>query len=237
MIKGMVALAPLINSVDLLADMAKAEWENLSSYYTSTDTRSNCFANFRYDKVAIVYILLLATDHFKRRLGGYRWTMNKCECFSCAGVFPDIDGPVHRYMNSTPGCWATYGEILAREYSDRTFFEVHRLTVDAYAIQHPGSNDRQSIQSVGVHLIRLCLFLEHGLTPENANDAMLAAGKNKTSFYFLKPPKTLGSITTADVVREQTVQGHKAAVREWAQEAWNAWSQHHGTIRSWLPNK
>jgi len=103
--------------------------------------------------------------------------------------------------------------------------------VNAYAIQHPGSDDRQSIQSVGVHLIRLCLFLEHGLTPENANDAMLAAGKNKSSFYVLEPPKTLGSITAADIVKEQTVDGHKAAVRKRAQEAWNTWSQHHETIR------
>ena len=72
-----------------------------------------------------------------------------CGCLSCGGVFPDIDGPVHRYMKSSPGCWAVYGEVLAREYEDPYFFEVHRLTVDAYAVQHPGSTDRQSIQSVG----------------------------------------------------------------------------------------
>ena len=104
--------------------------------------------------------------------------MDLRKCFSCGGKFPDIDGPVHRYMDSSAGCWAVYGEVLAREYSDPSFFEVHRLTVDAYAVQHPGAKDRQSIQSVGVHLIRLCLFLERDLSPENANDAMLAAGKN-----------------------------------------------------------
>ncbi len=161
--------------------------------------------------------------------------MNTCKCFSCGGLYPDMDGPVHRYMSSSPGCWSVYGEVLAREYSDPTYFEVHRLTVDAYAVQHPGSTDRQSIQSVGVHLIRLCLFLEHGLTAENANDAMLEAGKDKHSFIFLEPPQSLGSITAADVYKAGSATEHKAIVREWAQTTWEAWSVHHDTIGEWLP--
>ncbi|WP_143452332.1 DUF5946 family protein [Lacimicrobium alkaliphilum] len=163
--------------------------------------------------------------------------MNTCKCFSCGGVYPDIDGPVHRYMNSSPGCWSVYGEVLAREYSDPVYFEVHRLTVDAYAVQHPGSTDRQSIQSVGVHLVRLCLFLEHGLTADKANNAMLEAGKNKNSFIFIDPPKHFGSITAADVNKVSSVEEHKAIVRDWAQTAWEAWSMHHDTIREWLPNQ
>lgn len=162
--------------------------------------------------------------------------MDTCKCFSCGGVFPDIDGPTHRYMSSSPGCWSVYGEVLAHEYSDPTYFEVHRLTVDAYAVQHPGHTDRQSIQSVGVHLIRLCLFLEHGLTAENANDAMLEAGKNKHSFVFLEPPQSFGSITAADIYKAKSAKEHKAIVREWAQTAWEAWSMHHDIIREWLPN-
>ena len=155
------------------------------------------------------------------------------KCFSCGGEFPDIDGPVHRYMASSPGCWSVYGEVLAREYSEPSYFEVHRLTVDAYAVQHPGSTDRQSVQSVGLHLIRLCLFLEQGLTAENANDAMLKAGKYKHSFTWLKPPASFGAITAADVARAKTVEEHKAVVRAWAQSSWDAWSVHHDTVRSW----
>ncbi|HED04410.1 MAG TPA: hypothetical protein ENI60_06555, partial [Candidatus Fraserbacteria bacterium] len=113
--------------------------------------------------------------------------MNTVECVGCGGQFPEIDGPVHRYMESSPGCWAAFGEVLAREYSDPIYFGVHRLTVDAYAVQHPGSPSRQSIRSVGVHLIRLCLFLEHGLSAENANDAMLKAAKLKHTFVWLEP--------------------------------------------------
>lgn len=163
--------------------------------------------------------------------------MDTCRCFSCGGVFPDIDGPVHRYMSSSPGCWSIYGEVLAREYSDPNYFEIHRLTVDAYAVQHPGSTDRQSIQSVGVHLIRLCLFLECGLTPDNANDAMLEAGKGKHSFFYLEPPQNLGVITAADVYEARSVKEHKAIVQEWARTSWEAWSMHHDIVRQWLPSE
>lgn len=162
--------------------------------------------------------------------------MATCRCFSCGGVFPDIDGPVHRYMKSSPGCWAIYGEVLAREYSDYAYAKVHRLTVDAYAAQHPGSQDRQSIQSVGVHLVRLCLFLEHGLVEERANDAMLEAGKNKHNFFYLEPPESFGSITTADIYKAQSAQVHNKFVRDWAESVWDAWSIHHDTIRQWLPS-
>ncbi len=160
--------------------------------------------------------------------------MNTRKCFSCGGEYPDIDGPVHRYMKSSPGCWAVYGEVLAREYSNADYFAVHRLTVDAYAVQHPGSKDRQSIHSIGVHLIRLCLFLEHGLTAERANDAMLEAAKNKHTFTWLEPPTCLGEITAADIAKTNSVDEHKALVKEWAQCVWDAWSCHHGIVRKWL---
>lgn len=155
-------------------------------------------------------------------------------CFSCGGEYPDIEGPTHRYMSSSPGCWAVYGEVLAREYSDPQYFRVHRLTVDSYAVQHPGSPSRQSIHSVGLHLIRLCLFLEHGLAAEAANAAMLEAGKHKHDFVWLEPPETLGDITVSDVAKATDASEHIRRVRAWARSAWEAWSVHHATIRSFL---
>jgi len=56
------------------------------------------------------------------------------------------DGPAHAYMLSSPGCWAAYGELLAREYSDSAYRRLHRLSVDAYALQHPGIDTPQSPQ-------------------------------------------------------------------------------------------
>lgn len=141
---------------------------------------------------------------------------------------------MHPYMVSSPACWAAFGEVLAREYSEPALLSIHRLSVDAYAVQHPGSPCRQSIQSVGVHLIRLCLFLEHGLAPDRANEAMLAAGRIKHTFSWLEPPSALGAVTVHDVLQATETSAHAAMVRRWAQSAWDAWGPHHDRVRQWL---
>jgi hypothetical protein len=155
------------------------------------------------------------------------------ECMWCKGTYPQIDGPTHRYMESTPGCWAAFGRVLAREYEDQRYFAVHRLTVDAYAVQHPGKPSRQSIQSVGVHLVRLCLFLQHGLAPDQANDAMLSAAKHKALYQWLEPPTSLGILTVADVEAAAGPEDHLSIVRRWAAQMWEVWSPYHATVRSW----
>jgi hypothetical protein len=160
--------------------------------------------------------------------------MKLVTCPGCGGLFPEIDGPTHRYMESSPGCWAAFGAVLAREYSDPTYFEIHRLTVDAYAVQHPGHPSRQSIQSVGLHLIRLCLHFEQKLPPAKANEAIKAAARVKHIFTWLEPPPSLGSLTVADVVGQDTAETHKPTVRAWAMSAWQAWSMQHNIIRQWL---
>jgi hypothetical protein len=136
-------------------------------------------------------------------------------------------------MESTPGCWAAFGRVLAREYEDQRYFATHRLTVDAYVVQHPGAPGRQSIQSIGVHLVRLCLFLERGLTPDRANDAMLVAAKHKARYHWLKPPAFLGPLTVANVEATSGVEEHMSVVRSWASQMWRVWSPHHATVRSW----
>jgi len=83
--------------------------------------------------------------------------MSLIACVGCGGLFPKTDGPTHRYMESSPGCWAYFGEVLAREYSDLQYLKVHRLTVDAYAIQHPGQLSPQCIRSVACQ-IAFCLI-------------------------------------------------------------------------------
>lgn len=161
--------------------------------------------------------------------------MKLVPCIGCGGLFPDVEGSTHRYMESSAGCWAAYGEVLAREYSDPVYFEIHRLTVDAYAVQHPGQPSPQSIKSVGYHLVRLCLLLERDLEMERANEAMLIITKTKEHFTWLTPPPSLGSITVADVCKANTIEQHKQLVRLWAAAVWGAWFPHHPVIHSWLP--
>jgi hypothetical protein len=64
-------------------------------------------------------------------------------------------------MLGSPGCWAAYGRVLEREYSDPVLFgAAHRLTVDAYALQHPGDpRERRAVQSFWLHGASLWLVL------------------------------------------------------------------------------
>ena len=159
-------------------------------------------------------------------------------CPGC-GAFCQSGGTItHRYMESSPGCWAAYGEVLAREYSDPTYFGVHRLTVDAYAVQHPGQLSPQSIQSVALHLISLYLVLERGIDLTRATEAMQTAAKHKTRFRWLVPPLERGRVTIKEVRDAATGVGHRCAVQAWAESGWSAWSPHHDTIKAWsLPQE
>ena len=160
-------------------------------------------------------------------------------CFGCGAPVPDVGGPTHRYIGAPPGCWGLYGEVLGREYEDyERFAPVHRLTVDAYAAQHPGTPSPQSIGSVGVHLIRLHLQLERDLPYNRANDAMLdISSKSKEDLVRLEPPEHLGDVTVLDVLNARDPEEHTERVRDWAASVWGAWAPHHETVRRWAASR
>ena len=154
-------------------------------------------------------------------------------CIGCGGEFLPQEGPVHRYMDSSPACWAAFGRVLAAEYANAHLMPVHRLSVDAYAVQHPGNASRQAIQSVGLHLARLHMQLERDMAPSIANTFMLEAARRKDSLPLLTPPRCF-DITVARVAPAAGTREHAALVREWAQSAWQAWMHVHNFIRAWV---
>ena len=154
-------------------------------------------------------------------------------CPGCGVVLPATDGPVHRYMESSAACWAEYGKVLAREYSDPELMEgCHRLTTDTFAVQHPGKPSPQSTQSVAIHLIALHAILELGMTCDEAR-ALLTHAADRMKFTWLDRPAALGGVTAADVARAGSNAEHIAAVKAWANAAWQAWAPHHPQIRAW----
>jgi hypothetical protein len=154
-------------------------------------------------------------------------------CPGCGALAPDIDGPAHRYIGASPGCWAIFGEVLAREYGDYRYWPVHQLTVDAYAVQHPGEPSPRAIRSVGVHLIGLHLLLEEGYTPEASARTMQRVAIFKQRFVWLEPPPSRGDITVLYVREAKSPVEHARRVHLWAASVWRAWSGHHGTVRRW----
>lgn len=160
--------------------------------------------------------------------------MTETKCLECGGRFAAIEGPTHRYLGSSPGCWACYGEVLSCEYSDLRYHRVHRLTVDAYSIQHPGQPSLQTIRSVALHAISLCAMIEDGLDQQQATRVIQRATNNRDRFEWLTPPASMGSLTVADVHLAGDADEHARLVWQWAESAWSAWSEHHATIRGWL---
>jgi len=155
-------------------------------------------------------------------------------CCGCNQEFPEANGPTHAYMLSSPGCWAAFGELLVREYSDPAYRRVHRLSVDAYALQHPGVDTPQSRNSVGVHFSRLSLLLGRGWPIERANDAMVAITAKKMDYPWLVPPASRGELSLKHVLLAEGPSDHCIAVEQWALSVWQAWTEYHPTVDGWL---
>ena len=153
---------------------------------------------------------------------------------TCGARLTAMEGPIHRYMLSTPACWQAYGQVLAREYEDPSRWRTHRFSVDAYAAQHPGIDTPQARNSVGVHLSRLCLIFDREWPLERANDAMLAITAKKFDYPWLSPPAAPASLNVSDILVTQNAAQHMAAAEAWARAVWNSWSAHHDTVQDWL---
>lgn len=155
-------------------------------------------------------------------------------CPGCGLVLPEHDGPIHAYIGASPACWSLFGEVLAREFSDPDYFRIHQITVDTYAVQHPGKPERRSIQSVALHLMTLYLFLERGVTATEGPTLHTRMNANKPPFHWLEPPQPNGRLTIAHVHEATTADEHEERVMAWARDIWAAWKPHHAVVREWL---
>jgi len=98
-------------------------------------------------------------------------------CPGCKTLVPAVDGPgpTHEYMRASPGCWALFGEVTARQYADVRYRAGGLQMVDAYAVQHPGVPERRASQSVRIHLVSLCLRLEPGPPTTSPSGSSIAS--------------------------------------------------------------
>lgn len=158
--------------------------------------------------------------------------MTHSHCPGCGVELPAFDGPVHRYMESSPACWAKYGELLARQYTDPSYRAAQRLATDTYAVQHPGHPSPQSIQSVGGHLVSLQVMLEAGESVDYATRLMRRCLEQQP-FIWLDPPARLARYNVLHPLAARSAAAHLQAVHEWAQSVWEVWSEHHAQVRAW----
>jgi hypothetical protein len=151
------------------------------------------------------------------------------KCVGCGGLVPDEDGPVHRYMTASPGCWRVYSELSAGGMppSPRA-----ALAVDAYAVTHPGVPGQQATPSVWIHLVTLCFTLERGWPAERAVRLRRVGADAFDGWPWLQPPDSMGEITAMDVAMEPDPTAAGRLVDRWIDGAWAAWSGSHPAIRS-----
>ncbi len=162
--------------------------------------------------------------------------MDAVECETCRGCgarLAIVDGAIHPYMTSSPGCWRRYGEVLAAQYASPPRMAFQQLVVDAYAVQHPGGEDPRAVQSVAIHLMTLGMFIEQDTDPAlgtRLHRRML----QRPVFYRLDPPAARGALTVLDVPLNAGADQVRLHAYAWGQEAWRAWETHHATVRGWL---
>lgn len=160
---------------------------------------------------------------------------NNYNCFSCKAIVPDIAGEVHKYMDSSPGCWYLFGKILEKEFSDPSYKINSRLTTDAYAIQHYGqASVTQAVKSVNHHLISLTFYFDYKMTVKQSDSAFKSLARFKDNFKWMEPPENIGIITVVDVLKAKKSQEHLKLVEEWAYESWMVWKQHHHSIKNFI---
>ena len=134
-------------------------------------------------------------------------------CPGCGALFPPVDGPTHRYIGASAGCWALFTWSTTTEEPDATglvaqsripenlvpvpahgdALPLDSLCGDAYGVQHHGDDSPQAIQSVAVHLLNL-----HGIISGKTTRPGWPIGRalrTRGVFHKLDPP-ALGSALT-----------------------------------------
>lgn len=156
-------------------------------------------------------------------------------CASCGAETPVAPGGVtHRYLASSAGCWARYGEVLAREYANPALMHIHALSVDAYAVQHPGEAGPQTIQSLNAHLASLFAHFRHNVPLERLADVRRRVIVLGDGLGWMAPPPFEHTVTVNDVWSTRSEEAHVAAVRRWAGAALAHWRDHHEHIDALL---
>lgn len=125
-------------------------------------------------------------------------------------------------MLGSAGCWAAYGTLLAREYQDPALFAAcHRLTVDAYALQHPGDpHDRRAARSVWLHFRLLEAVFEREATLADATRLLRTLADRPSPVIAGRP--ACWTVTLADVA-SVPLHDHPVEMRRWAHAAYQAW--------------
>lgn len=112
------------------------------------------------------------------------------------------------------GCLKLFEEILAREFSDYRYGKIHRLTVDAYSLQHPDEYMRSG-KSFAAHLTGMCAALEYENAPALNQMVQKWLSANPQVAKPARLPERRGNLTIAYIHGAPDADEHIKRVREW----------------------
>ena len=126
---------------------------------------------------------------------------------------------------------------MRREYRDPGRWPLSGLTRAAYAAQHPGTPGRESLKSLGLHLLSVHFIFERGCDPARLQRVRQAAEDRLIEgFVWLDAPGELSDAAAVQVhslLVANDLDPYPEAVRVWAASVWERWSPHHTTIARW----
>src|SRR5204862_2007034 len=127
--------------------------------------------------------------------------------------------------------WASFAAVLEREYaSSKLFTDIHTLTIDAYAAQHPAAIPDTALAA---HLVRLHCVFELGWDTGRAAARTRRFGRRGRDYERLEPPATPAKLTVAHVLAATSEVDHVRRAWEWAECVWRSWTPHHAEVADW----
>jgi Family of unknown function (DUF5946) len=159
-------------------------------------------------------------------------TLETCPGCGLVGWPPEDEafGSAARFGASS-ACWATFSEVLQREYESRMLFlDIHSLTLDAYAAQHPQALPDASLAT---HLVRLHLVFELGYETGRASARARRFARRERDYGRLHPVPAHAELTVAHVLPATSHLEHMRRVWEWSECVWQSWAPHHAEIARW----
>jgi hypothetical protein len=128
------------------------------------------------------------------------------------------------------GCQRLFDEVVAREFGYYRGGKIHRLTVDAYRLQHPEEYMRSG-KSFAAHLTGLCAAIEFEDSLEINRVVQKWLSRNPVIDKPASLPDRRGDLTIIYIHRAANAEEHTKRVREWAHAVWSAWAEHHDLAR------
>jgi hypothetical protein len=150
-------------------------------------------------------------------------------CPGCGDALGRSGGATHPYVGASAACWSRFAEAGVTLPPA----PLRRLVTDAYMVQHPGVPERRSIRSVCVHLVALCLVLEHDLPPDHLSATLQRIVDRPPAWRWLDPPIPNGDATIGEVIAAAERGEATTAIDAYVRGIWRAWAMHHETVEAW----